>query len=91
MTSISTAARSPAPRKARASVAPPLRRSAQFALRATCRSARRAAEAFALWRLRREMLGVDAAMLKDIGIPPCGLDWALRNGRENRPMPKAGG
>jgi uncharacterized protein YjiS (DUF1127 family) len=33
-------------------------------------------------RERRQLQGADDVMLKDIGIPQCGVEWALCNGRE---------
>ncbi|HEV7256566.1 MAG TPA: hypothetical protein VGN82_02180 [Bosea sp. (in: a-proteobacteria)] len=33
-------------------------------------------------RERRQLRGADDAMLKDIGLPQCGVEWALRHGRE---------
>ena len=34
-----------------------------------------------VWWQSRQLLGADEEMLKDIGIPRCGIDWAVRNGR----------
>ena len=42
----------------------------------------RAGEALATWRLHRQMCGMDPSLLRDIGVPSCGLEWAMRNGRE---------
>ena len=35
------------------------------------------------WQQTRQLLGVDESMLKDIGVPRCGAEWAARYGRDD--------
>jgi hypothetical protein len=36
------------------------------------------------WRASRQLLGADEGLLKDIGVPRCGVEWSVRNGRSER-------
>ena len=58
------------------------RRPLQAAVRLALALCTASAHAVRHWRLQRQMLTVDPALLKDIGVPRCGLEWALRHGRD---------
>jgi uncharacterized protein YjiS (DUF1127 family) len=38
------------------------------------------------WRERWQLLGADEGLLKDIGLSRCGVDWAVRHGRDTDPV-----
>ena len=42
----------------------------------------KACAAVAAYRARHRLASYGEAMLNDVGVPPCGIDWAVRNGRD---------
>jgi hypothetical protein len=39
-----------------------------------------------LWRETRRLMAMDPAIFKDIAVPQGGVEWAVRNGRDDRPL-----
>lgn len=52
---------------------------AQHGLRAIILTIRAAIEA---WRAMRQLAGADDAMLADIGVARCNIDWLVHHGRQ---------
>jgi hypothetical protein len=38
--------------------------------------------AFATWRAMRRLAGADDAMLSDLGVARCNIDWLVHHGRQ---------
>jgi uncharacterized protein YjiS (DUF1127 family) len=43
----------------------------------------RAEDRLESWSARRQLLGANEDLLKDLGVSRCGVEWAVRNGRDN--------